>query len=80
MPTAAAGRVSYGVAVQIQAYGFLAVFAASLALRAIERRHSQRLPEAFAEKLVPITLLAVPISVFVRQMTATPIMARYNRP
>ena len=32
--------LSYGAAVQVHAYGFLAVFAAGLALRAVERRHT----------------------------------------
>jgi NhaP-type Na+/H+ or K+/H+ antiporter len=32
--------VSYGAAVQVKAYGFLAVFAAGMALRAVERRAS----------------------------------------
>lgn len=32
--------LSYGVAVLFQAYGFLSVFAAGVALRAVERRHS----------------------------------------
>jgi NhaP-type Na+/H+ or K+/H+ antiporter len=43
--------LSYGVAVQIHVYGFLSVFAAGLALRAIERRHS-------GEKTSPEIILA----------------------
>ncbi|HEX2034261.1 MAG TPA: cation:proton antiporter [Chloroflexota bacterium] len=34
--------LAYGVALLLQAYGFLAVFAAGLALRRIERQHSER--------------------------------------
>jgi len=36
--------LSYGAAVQVHAYGFLAVFAAGLALRAVERRHTGKEP------------------------------------
>ncbi|HEY5779714.1 MAG TPA: cation:proton antiporter [Terrimicrobiaceae bacterium] len=36
--------LSYGAAVQVHAYGFLAVFAAGLALRAVERGHTGREP------------------------------------
>ncbi|CAN7165187.1 cation:proton antiporter [Rhizobacter sp. LjRoot28] len=40
--------LSYGVAVAAHAYGFLAVFAAGVAFRQIERRHSLRHPAATA--------------------------------
>ena len=33
--------LSYGLAVKLQAYGFLAVFAAGVAVRAVERRHTK---------------------------------------
>ncbi|MDQ8187098.1 cation:proton antiporter [Pelagicoccus sp. SDUM812002] len=38
--------LSYGVAHVVHAYGFLAVFAAGVALRSTERRHSEALEEA----------------------------------
>ena len=36
--------LSYGAALQIHGYGFLAVFAAGLALRAVEREHTEKPP------------------------------------
>jgi NhaP-type Na+/H+ or K+/H+ antiporter len=38
--------LSYGVAIALHAYGFLAVFAAGLALRRVERLHSEKHPQA----------------------------------
>ena len=38
--------LSYGTALLVHAYGFLAVFAAGLALRAVERRHTGKEPPA----------------------------------
>ena len=41
--------LSYGIAVLIHAYGFLAVFAAGLSVRRIERQHSETTPSADVE-------------------------------
>lgn len=45
--------LSYGAAILAHTYGFLAVFAAGVALRAVERRHSAGLPAEEASLIVP---------------------------
>ncbi|HZI17000.1 MAG TPA: cation:proton antiporter [Pyrinomonadaceae bacterium] len=44
--------LSYGAALLIHAYGFLAVFAAGAALRRIERRHTEGAPAREVEKML----------------------------
>ncbi len=44
--------LSYGLALSIHSYGFLAVFAAGLSVRRIEREHSETMPAAAIERPV----------------------------
>jgi NhaP-type Na+/H+ or K+/H+ antiporter len=45
--------ISYGVALQLHAYGFLAVFAAGLSVRRIERQHSHLAPPSDVANAAP---------------------------
>ncbi|MHA3773998.1 cation:proton antiporter [Verrucomicrobiota bacterium sgz303538] len=56
--------LSYGAAVQVHAYGFLAVFAAGLALRSIERQHTGDKP--------PEDVLAVGAAAKIEEIATAP--------